>query len=90
MLRMKNVCSDEKLGEFILSCMKFTAKCKAFLKTVKVPCDVCGKEIVIEDTHTCDKCGKSVCSDCATSQGIEPDDPKTICTNCIEAEYENR
>lgn len=53
---------------------------------IRVHCQICEKDILIEDSCDCQRCGKSVCLDCGTVQGNAPDDYEIICTDCIEKE----
>lgn len=52
-------------------------------------CEICGKDFLIEDQYECEKCHKKVCPDCITGQGLGPDDPVSVCKNCMEDKHDN-
>ena len=47
-------------------------------------CEICRHDFLEEDIYECEKCHKKVCPDCITGQGLEPDDPASVCKSCME------
>lgn len=47
-------------------------------------CAVCDKDVLIEDLYECEDCHKKCCPDHITNRGNRLDDPKYICTECLE------
>ena len=88
--KMKSKISDEKLGEFILSCVKLAAACRKVAKEMdelcKNTCAICKTRH--EDIWTCETCGKRVCADHIVNIGNGPDDRKLVCIGCVEDQYD--
>jgi len=94
------VVSDEKLGQFILNCMRIRAKIdvmvaldklKKFLRkkeTMIFHCAICDKIYLIEDSYTCQRCGKSVCADHGIAQMNTLDNWEIVCTECLEQQHD--
>jgi len=57
---------------------------------LKVKCGICGHLMFVEDSQTCQICGKSVCQDCSTVQKLAEDDWMVVCISCLELENERR
>lgn len=84
-LKMKNYpVSDKQLVDFLTSCLKLKVAITKATKSVTAPCAICESETLIEDTYTCDRCGKSVCADHIVGQPIAEDDYMNVCTDCLE------
>ena len=86
-MKSQKVCSDEKLGVFLLSCMKIAVASKKLAKEInemtKQVCQICGQ---VDECYTCESCGKRCCQDHITRQLAAPDDYLDLCTNCLEKE----
>ena len=87
---------EAKTGAFILDCMRTVAKVEVMTavdnlkmsirkaKTMTFKCAICDKTYLIEDSYTCDRCGKSVCPDCIVGQKLAEDDYENVCVDCLE------
>lgn len=92
--------SDRARDEFIVECMRFSARvdlmaaldnlrlslrrARGVFMPQKVRCDICENSMLIEDSYTCDRCGKSVCADHIVCQKLAEDDFENVCTDCLE------
>jgi hypothetical protein len=75
---------QKSLRNLLASCLKLVVEVKQFTKTIKVPCQICEHDTLIEDTYDCEKCGKSVCADCIVGVRCDEDDYLNVCTDCTE------
>ncbi len=57
---------------------------------VKVECGICRKVVFMEDSATCQTCGKVVCGGCGSITGNGPDNYEITCLECHVAEYDRR
>ena len=54
-------------------------------------CEICKKDILLEDSFKCSKCGRIVCPDHATNQGdAVSDDINCVCTECMEVAHDKK
>ncbi len=83
--KMKNYpVTDRQFADFLIECMKFKVAITKFTKSLTAPCAICEAATLIDDTYTCDRCGKSVCADHIVGKKLAEDDVENVCTNCLE------